>query len=330
MTDNLKIFDLLPNGVMLFKDRKIEHLNQHLLDVLNINFLDKKSTIEIVLKTMKVKDEEDLFLFFTTHNYFINNKKVVQIAHTKHGNHDIFSFMLINSSLICADFDKKEKTKPPVENIDSKVAKYFKINDIKKVMVLTFYKGLPLKNFGEIIEISKDYIKISVDPKHRISLLNRDNILLISNTKKGSSVLHGHVVQNRDNIFTIKDFVLSKSDKHLREGIRIKTFDDMQIHVDKQEFQVYDISQKGISIYISDPVEESLLRNKASIHILLNDELLPIDVKYLKTIYHEDGKELKIVFSTFAINSTDSKIHDYINKKQNEIIREIHRYQTRI
>lgn len=328
--ENLKLFDLLPNGVMIFKDKKIEHLNQHLLNVLNINYLDKKSLIEIVLKTMKVKSEKALFRFFTTNDYFINNKKIVQIAHNKNGDYDIFSFMMIYPSLISAEFDKKEKTKPQVVNIDNKVAKFFKINEIKKIMVLTFYKGLPLKNFGDIIKITEDSIEISIDSKHRISLLERDDILLISNTKKGSSVLHGHVVKNRDNIFTIKNFLLSKSDKHLREGIRIKTSDEIQIHVDKQEFRIYDLSERGISIYISDPIEEAFLKNQASMHILLNGELLPINVKYLKTIYDEDGKELKIIFTIFATNRGDSQIHNYINKKQNEIIREIHRYQTNI
>jgi len=324
--NSLALFDLLPNGVMLFKDKKIHHLNQHLLDVLNINFLDKKSTIEIVLKTLNVKDEKALFIFFTTRDYFIHNKKTIQIAHNKNGDYDIFSFMLISPLLISNEFNKKEKTESRVINIDTKVAKFFKINDIKKVMVLTFYKGLPLKNFGDIITISKESIEVSVDLKHNISLLERDDILLITNTKKGSSVLHGHIVQNRDNIFTIKNFVLSKSNKHLREGIRVTASNEIQVRVDEEEFRVYDISEKGISIYIHDPVEEAFLKNKSSMDILLNDESFHIDVKYLKTIYSEDGKELKIIFTTFATNRGDSKIHDYINKKQNEIIREIHRH----
>lgn len=326
--DNLKLLDILPNGVILFKDKKIEYLNQHILNVLNIDFLDKKSAIEIVLKTLKVKNEKALFRFFTTHNYFINNKKTIQIARNKYGEYDIFSLMMICPLLISTEFIKKKKRESQAVNIDNKVAKYFKINDIKKVMVLTFYKGLPLKNFGDIIKITKNSIEISVDLKHRISLLEGDDILLLSNTKKGSSILHGHVAQNKGNIFTIKNFILSKSDKHLREGIRIKASQGMYALVDKQKFSIYDISQKGISIYISDPIEELILKKKTSISILLNDEQLHIDVKYLKTIYHETGKELKIIFTIFATNSGDSKIHDYINKKQNEIIREIHRYQT--
>lgn len=326
--NDLKLFDLLPNGVMLFKDKKIEYLNLHLLNVLNINFLDKEGAIEIVLKTMNLKDEKALFVFFTTHDYFIHNSKMVQIAHNKNGDYDIFSFMMIYPSLISVEFNKKEKIKSQAVNIDSKVAKYFKIHDIKRVMVLTFYKGLPLKKFGDIIEVTKESIEILVDLKHRISLLEGDDILLISNTKEGSSVLHGHVVKNIDNIFTIKNFILSKSDKHLRKGIRIKPSEDIQVLIDEQKFRIYDISERGISIYIRDPVEEAMLKQKTSMNILLNDELLSIDVKYLKTIYDDNGKELKIIFTIFATNSSDSKIHDYINKKQNKIIREIHRYQT--
>ncbi|MEN8303039.1 MAG: hypothetical protein ABFQ64_03075 [Campylobacterota bacterium] len=324
--NNLKLFDLLPNGVMIFKNKKIEYINQHLLNVLNINFLDKNSATQILLNTLKVENKEVLFTFFTTRDYFVHNSKIVQIAHTKHGDYDIFSFMMIYPSLISAEFNKKDIKDTPKINIDKKVAKFFNINDIKRITVLTFYKGLPLKNFGDIIEINDEFIKISVDSKHRISLLEKDDILLISNTKKGTSILHGHVVKNRDNIFTISKFVLAEDDMHLREGIRIKTFDDMQVRIDRQEFRVYDISEKGISIFIDDAVEEALLKKKASMNILLDDEVLPIDAKYLKTIYDKDGKVLKIVFTIFPTNESDSKIHDYINKKQNEIIREIHRY----
>ncbi len=324
---NLKLFDLLPNGVIVLKNQKIEYINQHLLDILNTTFLDKEGAIDILLKTLNVQNDKELFSFCNNHDYFIRGSKVIQIEHNSYGEYDFFSFVRINPLLVAADLNKKEQKKSKEIYIDKKVAKFFKLNNIKKVHVWTSYKGLPLKNFGNIIKVSAESIVVEVDLKHRISLLYSDDILLIANTKKGTSVLHGHVVDSKDNLFTIKNFVLSKNDRHMREGIRIKTFDEMQVIVDEEKYKVYDISQKGVSISIDDQVQEEFLKNKASMKIIYNDEILPVNVKYLKTIYEND-EILKIVFLMFTSDESSSIIHDYLNKKQNEIIREIHNYRN--
>lgn len=56
-------FDLLPNGLMIFKNKKVEYINQHILDILNISFLSKKNSIDIIMKTMEITDEDGLFYF---------------------------------------------------------------------------------------------------------------------------------------------------------------------------------------------------------------------------------------------------------------------------
>jgi len=328
--DKFKIFNLLPNGVIVFHDEKVEYLNQHMLDVLNINFLKKQNAIGILLKTLNIKNEKLLFEFFTTHEYFIHNIKTIQIAHVRHGSYDIFSFIRITPILLSTSQDKKPFHKKPKSNIDTKVAKFLKIHNIKKVMILTFYKGLPLKNYGDIIELNDNFIKIAVDQKHQISLSKRDDILLITNTKKGSSILHGHVIEHKENLFKIKDFTLSKEDMHLRDGIRIKTYKDMSIRTHEKSLDVYDISENGISISIDDTVEENFLKKKAAFKLIYNNEVLNIDVKYIKTIYDEDDKVLKMAFKMFPTNESAIKIHNYINKKQNGILQEIHRYQSNL
>ena len=324
---NLKLFDLIPNGVIVFKEHKIQYINQHLLDILNVTFLDMHSAINIVLKTMNMKNDEEFFSYCNSNDYIIRKEKIIQIAHKSYGEYDIFSFMLIYPSLVSIDLGKKNIEESKAVNIDEKIAKFFKLKDIKRVQVLTFYKGLPLKNIGNITKISKEFIEIEADGKHHISLLNSDDIILITDTKKSASALHGHVIQNKDNLFRISNFVLSKDGKHLREEIRIKTFDDMQAVIDEEEYVIYDISHKGISINIQDQIQETLLKKKASMKIIFNNETLALDIKYLKTIYDGD-KILKIIFLIFPPNKTASIIHDYLTKKQNELIREIHKFQN--
>lgn len=322
--NDFALFDVLPNGVIVFKDKKILFMNKHLKDVLSIGYLSRENAIDIIAKMLSLKSEEDIFHFFSNHDYFTTQNKFIQINHSRHDEYDIYQFTSINSSLIKEKADVK--TAANKVHIDENVAKHFKINNIQKIKVLTFYKGVPLSNIGKIIRINTDSIEIIVDSKHHISLLERDDIILISDTKKGATVLHGHVVKSENNIFVVKKFNLTKDDMHLRNGLRVKPDIDMIVNVNKQEFKVYDISESGISIFIKTIEEENLLKDAKSIKILFNNEELRLNARYLKTI-SENGKILKIIFNISAMGDATLKISQYIVNKQNEILREIHEYQ---
>jgi len=323
--ENFVAFDILPNGLMIFKNKKVEYINQHILDILNISFLSKKNSIDIIMKTMEITDEDGLFYFFINNDYFIHNGRVVQIEHTRYDELEIFAFMLINHSLIKAEADCNIKKSKKI-NIDQKIAEHFKLHNIRKVGVLTFYKGLPLKNIGHIIRINSDSIEVRVDSKHKISLKERDDILLIVNKKRRSSALHGYVTEKNNNTFIIKNFTLTKDDMHLRNAVRIKPEQDMQIKIGTKEFQIYDISENGISIYIDSIEDEDLLKNKKSIDLLFNNKTLHVNIEYLKTIVNDNGCVLKIIFSMFNTGDVALQIKNYIVKRQNEIIKEIHNY----
>lgn len=322
---DFSLFDTLPIGVMVFKNKKVEFINQHILDVLSVGYFSKKNSIELIVKIVDVKDEETLFHFFNNRDHFDINTKRIQIERSRYEDHDIFAFMRINPSIATKIiFDDSSQINKKAD-IDEKVAKLFKLNNIQKVKVMTLYKGVPLKNYGKIVRINKDSIEIIVEPKQRISLLERDDILLLINTKKGKSVLHGHVVKSDNNLFTIKNFYLSKHDVHLRDGLRVKFSNSTIAKASNREFEVYDISMKGISIKISSEEEEEFLKARSSLKIFLEDDELHLNLKYLKTICENDNI-LKIIF-LISLNSEDSsKLNQFIVKRQNEILREIHEY----
>ncbi len=321
---DFSLFDILPIGVIIFKNKKVEFINQHILDVLSIGYFNKNDSVELIIKMLGVKDEEELLHYLSNHDYFDIKTKRIQIEHSRYEDSDIYAFMRINA--FTPDESAENTPSNQKVNIDEKVAKLFKLNNIQKVKVMTLYKGIPLKKFGKIIKINKDSIEVIVEPKHRISLLERDDILLLVNTKKEASVLHGHVVKSDDNIFTIKNFYLSKSDVHLRDGLRVKFDISTVINIDNQEFELYDISMKGISIKINSSEKEEFLKSKKSINFFLEDSELHLSLKYLKTIGKNDNI-LKIIFLISA-NSVDTlKLSQFITKRQNEILREIHEYQ---
>lgn len=323
MTD-FSLFDILPNGVIIFKNNKLEYINRHLLDVLSIGYLSRKNVIGHISKILNIQNEEDLFLFFNNHDYFSINKKIMQVEHGRHDDYDIFTFMRINQSLTTKELHTSTINQKVY--IDEEVAKHFKLNNIQKVNVLTFYKGVPLKNIGKIIRINKDSIEVIVNSKHSISLLERDDILLIMNTKKSSSVLHGSVVENNNNTFTIKNFYLTSEDMHLRNGLRVKPDRNVIVTVNDREFKVYDISVRGISINIDTVEEEEYLKDVKSLKLSNDDNSLDLSVKYLKTI-SENDKILKIIFTISTIGDDELILNQYIVDKQNEILREIHKYQ---
>ncbi len=326
--DSFKVYDLLPNGVIVFKNEKIAYMNKHILDIMNLTDLGQENAIEIIAKTINVSSGDELFSYFSANYYFTHKEKVIQIAQNKYGDIDVFSFLRINPSLICLEpkkIDEATQEKIIPLNIDAKVANFFKLNNIRKIKVLTFYKGLPLKNFGNIIKITNDFIEIEVDNKNTVSLLENNTVLLINNDKKTSSILRGKVISHENNIFRIKNFLLSKEDMHQREGIRVKPRKELLIKAENKIFNVYDISIKGISISVDDVADATFLKNKKSIDLLLESGTITIDTKYLKSIYLNE-KLLKTVFTILPQSHVASHIHNYIVERQNEIIREIHEH----
>jgi len=323
---DFSLFNILPTGVMIFRNQEVEFINQHILDVLSIGYFSTKNAVELIVNILGVKDEQDLFLFLSSHDYFDTRTKRIQIEHSRYEDYDIYTFCRINSSIAQA-IHPTDTTSNKRADIDEKVAKLFKLNNIKKVKVMTLYKGVPLKNYGKIIRVNMDSIEVIVEPKHRISLLERNDILLIVNTKKGTSVLHGEVVKSDKNVFTIKNFYLSKEDVHLRDGLRVKFSTSTLVKTGGMEFDVYDISAKGISIKINSSQEEEFLKERKSLKLFLEENELHLNLKYLKTV-SEDGKILKIIFLISANSEDSSKLNQFIVKRQNEILREIHEYQN--
>lgn len=327
--NKFKVYDLLPNGVVVFKNKHIVYMNKHILEVMNLNGLSLKNAAEIVSKTINVEIDE-LFSYFSENDYFTHGSKIIQIAQNNYNDIDVFSFMLIGPSLILKK-NEKTKSKEPIQeelnvpNIDTKVASFFKLNKIRKIKILTFFKGLPLKNFAKVLKLTKDFIEIEVDNKHLVSLLETNSILLLNNETKDASVLRGKVVSNDKNIFTVKNFSVSKENMHQREEIRIKPDEELLVQVNEKTFSVYDISQKGISIYIDDNNDEDLLKKTGSIKLLLENGSLSIDTKYFRTVSSNNGS-IRVVFILMPSSSASEKIHSYVIKRQNEIIREIHQY----
>jgi hypothetical protein len=82
----------------------------------------------------------------------------------------------------------------------------------------------------------------------------------------------------------------------------------------------------GVSIKISSEEEEGFLKARSSLKLFLEDDELRLSIKYLKTITENDSI-LKIIF-LISLNSEDSSIlNQFIVKRQNEILREIHEYE---
>lgn len=325
--EDFKAFDLVPNGIIVFENEKITFINQHMRDILNVNFLSLKNTTEILLLTLKIENEKELFLFFTQHEFFRHREKVIAIERNFDGSVDIFSFFALTPRFL----ERLEQQEPePVSvkeaNVDSQVSNFFRTNNVLKLKALTFYKGLPLKNFAKIVRVSNDSIDVEIDDKHKVSLLQSDDIILIAKTEKGRLVLHGHVRNVLNNIFTIHNFKLVKEDMHLRQSIRIKPSTIVNAIVHDRTFKVYDISELGISISISNEDEEKFLKEQKSIKITIFREILEIQIKYLKTIRSENGEILKIIFLILSAGKGSKIIHDYLSQQQTEIIREVHNY----
>ena len=320
---DFSLFDTLPSGIIVFREGKLVYISQHILDVLNLTYLSRRNALEILVQTLQLEKEDQLFDFFISHDYFLDDDKVIQINHNRDDVYDYFVFTLIFEPIVSHNI-MVEKVEEPRTYIDEKVAKFFKINKLKRVKALTFYKGIPLKNFADIMRVSDQAIELKVDKKHLISLKEKNEITLIYN-EKSPSVILGEIVDTRETRFTIKNFYLAKEGMHQREGVRVKTNGALFIQKDEQRFEVYDISKKGISIFISTEEEESFLKAQRSATLIIANTNWEISLSYLKTVYEHD-KILKIIFEMQTSKESKNRIDDYITNKQNEILREIHQF----
>lgn len=323
---NFAMYDYLPNAVLVFRSLQIEYINSHLLEILNISCLDKATRVEVLLKTLDLDKEETLMEYFMQREYFVHKNKIIQIEHKRHGKIDIFSFMLLMPSLLRDELEQKLlQPASPLPLIDEKIAKLFKLKEIKKVKILTFFKGLPLKNLAKIVRIGKESIELEVDKKHTVSLLHSDEIFLITDERKGAKVLRGHVLNHDDTHFTIKNFSLTDRDKHLREEIRIKVDDVMPVHARNRAFSVYDLSEKGISLHVKSEEDVAFLEQVKHLTLRLEQENVDLDARFFKPVYQE-GKVLKVVFKTSMTDKNFATVKHYLTAKQTEYIREIHAF----
>ena len=319
------MYDILPNGVIVFENSKVNYINQHIIDIFNLSDFDLNICIDIIIRTMQIDNELELFEFFCNNCYFTHNKKVIQISHSKIDKIDMFSFILIENSLL-KDKLLCESNECRKSEIDEKIATHFKLKNIKKIGILTFYKGLPLKNIGTIIRVNSNSIEVKVDKKHNISLLDKDDVILISNKNKSLPVIYGHVEKSQRDIFTIKNFILTKDDMHLRKNVRIKPENDIFIHLEDKKFQVYDLSEKGVSVYVDLVEDENLLQSKKSLDLVFFDKIAHVNTEYLKTVYNDNGDILKVIFNMYNVSDSATIIKDYLMQRQNEVIKEIHEY----
>lgn len=323
--NNYEMYDILPNGVVVFEDSKVNYINQHIVDIFNLGDFELNICIEIIIRTIQIENELELFEFFCNNCYFTHNKKMIQISHSKIDKMDIFSFMLIENSLLkddllCGSNECKKS------EIDEKIAAHFKLKNIKKIGILTFYKGLPLKNIGTIIRVNSNSIEVKVDKKHNISLLDKDDVILIANKNKSLPVIYGHVEKSQKDIFTIKNFTLTKDDMHLRKNVRIKPENDIFIHLEDKKFQVYDLSEDGLSVHVDLVEDENLLKSKKSLDLVFFDKVAHVNTEYLKTVYNDSGEILKIIFKMYNSSESATIMKGYLMQRQNEVIKEIHQF----
>lgn len=325
MLDHISIYDYLPNAVIVFDAGRVEYMNTHLLDILNISFLDKAARVEVLRQTLGLQSGENLLEYLMQREYFWHRNKVIQIEHSRHGEVDIFSFMLLLPALLREGLEAKALQAAPLV-IDTKIAGFFKQKNIKKLKVLTFFKGLPLKNFAKIVRIGKDSIELEVDKKHKVSLQESDEIFLITDERKGSKILQGHVVEHANTLFSVKNFSLTDTDKHLREELRFKEKPPTRISVDGREFGVYDLSEKGISVHVQSEDDVNFLKKQKQLSLLLEQKTLNLKVLYLKTAYQEE-KALKVIFKTAMTDKNFVMLRHYLISRQSELIREIHAFR---
>ncbi|MCV6608563.1 MAG: hypothetical protein OIF32_10145 [Campylobacterales bacterium] len=310
-----EVFNHIPNGVIVYENNKVEFINRQLLEILSVEFLSTEFAVDVVVKTLKVKDEKALKEHFLSLSYFKYKRKYIQINYREIGSKTIFIFTFIHETFksIVPDGERDLGLEA------NAILKLFIDTRIKKVKTLVYHKGLPLKAGCRVHRVLKDHLELELEEKQMISLKARKDIYILPTNEKGKSAIEGTIYEANKRIVYVRDLRTIPVTVTTRDEIRLVPSDDLEFESKQGKLRIYDVAPTGISFHYNSKINFETIQSG----FLLYDKLKkPVNLSYIKTI-----GETKAVYTIDTIDNVF--IDGYMAKRQIDIIQEIHNYTKR-
>lgn len=336
----------LPAGVMLFKNRNLFFVNDHLRNVLLLASLPTDHIIEIIGSMLGLENpsHHSLHDFLYHRDYFLYKNSIIQIEHRSANGINVFVLVKLSESAIQAidatrplRLLEKEKT-----NVTSPLKKaQWKLLtealgpefDSRKFPSIVLYKEIPIKADCRIINTKEGMIELSIAKRQLIAtnigkswLLGIREDMMVSGKVASYDLKLGRI--------WLKDLKLVSSGFHLRSDIRYTIEDggyfSTIINSEKKTLLLHDLSEKGLSIQTDDA--EILLTYTSMIGKLLHAEVtaenLDIRVKAipLYVMPLNSAGMMKVAFKIAYDSHNETLLHEWTNNEQLNLIRTIRNY----
>lgn len=339
----LYIYSNLPLGVLIFKNKELFFINDSLRETLTLGAVDNKSSMEIICSTLGIESsQKQLYTYLSDKDFFTHKKKVIQINSKNLDDYDIFVFTLICDSIIKKNEESEEidfsHISLPDINIDpEKIKEHLKLLNFfdkkrnKKINTHTLYKGMPLIANNKILQAYNNTLALKIEDKQMIvAIVGEQWILKISS----KLIVKGEILK----VDKIKRYIFLKNlhqvqkNYHLRKTIRYLPQESgsvtLNFYSKKITLKLIDISENTFKISTNKQSILNKIQNynkEISSLIILDEKQIKVKSTYLFKTEPKDG-ESDIIMKFHADSKNLKILKEWANKRQLEIIREVHKF----
>ncbi len=340
----LKVYSEIPVGMLVFKDKDLFFINQHLRETLMLGNMNVEESLNIFSKVLGIDpDQKKLCTFLQENNFFSYKEKYIQITSNNIDEYDVFIFTRIDQSLIqtiketldpsFVPIISQDINIPPADEQHKKLLEHFDKNKKQKVRAYSLYKGIPLIADNIIKQSYKNTLVIQIEDKQTIAA-EKGNAWLFKISS--GTVVEGtiiHVDKGRRLVF-LSNLRKIKKGFHLRETIRYQSEEPMRLIIKcspvEIELQILDLNESACRVVTNNQVIlEKLytLTNPTLSDIILNNQTITVKSTYLSETSHSQGEATVVM--TFSCDQTQlSILRQWFNTKQIEIIKEVKEFSN--
>lgn len=290
------VYKYFPVGVMLFKDKKLFFVNDHLRNVLLLASLPSEHIIEIIsnLLGLEKPSHHSLHEFLLHNNCFLHRNSIIQIEHKSVDNIDLFILIKISNQTI-ETIDSTQLLRS-LQHENTPVVTPHLINEEWRLLInvlgeqfekrkftsIVLYKEIPIKADCRVVNIKEGMIELSIAKRQLIATdIGQEWLLGDKEDKMISGKVESYDLQSGK--IWLSNLTLVSKGFHLRNDIRYTIEENgyfiTSIKKEKKSLQLHDLSEKGLSVRTDDSTV--LLALSALIGKTLNAEV-SIDTLHLQ------------------------------------------------
>lgn len=337
----LRIYNMLPSGMLVFKDERLYYVNRHLRNVLTLGDLPVDKSLAIICGILDIEPSEaSLLTYLNERRFFTYKGKIIQISGSREGAYAVFVFARIDDMVLEAlDVPRAPKPEARIEEEPLpetrelsrrhlEMLKYFEKHKNLKATGYVLYKGIPLIAENVVVQPFKETLVVRVETKQLIAA--SEGSAWILKIENGVTVGGSVVYRNNDKRYVfLGDLHTAAEGFHQRENIRYAFGDGMSLTFPggtaSVTLKVLDLSEKALRTVTSDAaLLEALGQNTRPFRAELSYGGTAVSLAC--TFAREAGRcegEAAVVFSFGADEHVMVTLREWLHNRQIELIKEI-------